>query len=583
MSTQYRSDRRSAAADRAPRRSDRTQKMTERAWWKEAVVYQIYPRSFNDSDGDGVGDIPGIVEKLDYVDELGVDAVWLSPVYESPQHDNGYDVSDYRSIHSEYGTMDDWESLLAGLHDRDIRLVMDMVANHTSSEHEWFRRSRADPDGEYGDYYVWREGDPDEPPNNWESFFGGSAWTYDEEREAWYLSLFDTTQPDLNWRNPDVRAEMYEVMNWWLDKGIDGFRLDVLNLISKPPGLPDGDPGRDLVGSEHFVDGPRIHEYLAEMRDAVFAGRDIVTVGEMPELTLESAREYTGEDGPLDLVFPFEHVQVDFGPNGRWDVGEWTLPEFKSTLDRWQRGLGDDWWTTLFFENHDQPRSVSRFGDDERYRYESATALATALLTLRGTPFVYQGQELGMTNTTFESLDDVADVDTLRNVRELIADGVYGGYEEVRGVVEARSRDNARTPMQWTDGRHAGFTDGDPWLPVNDDYEAVNAARERELTPSVLSYYRTLIGVRGDSEPLRYGSYELRYPDDEQLYVYERRLDGERVVVVLNLSGEPRSADINPVGTSAALLLGNYESVPEAPGEPFDLRPYEARLYAESR
>ncbi|MDB2225224.1 alpha-glucosidase [Halorubrum ezzemoulense] len=557
--------------------------MTERTWWKEAVVYQIYPRSFNDSDGDGVGDIPGIVEKLDYVDELGVDAVWLSPVYESPQRDNGYDVSDYRSIHSEYGTMDDWESLLDGLHDRDIRLVMDMVANHTSSEHEWFRRSRADPDGEYGDYYVWREGDPDEPPNNWESFFGGSAWSYDDGREAWYLSLFDTTQPDLNWRNPDVRAEMYEVMNWWLDKGIDGFRLDVLNLISKPEELPDGDPDRELVGSEHFVDGPLIHEYLAEMREEVFAGRDIVTVGEMPELTIESAREYTGEDGPLDLVFPFEHVQIDFGPKGRWDAGEWTLPELKSVLDRWQRGLGDEWWTTLFFENHDQPRSVSRFGDDERYRYESATALATVLLTLRGTPFVYQGQELGMTNTTFESLDDVADVDTVRNVRELIADGVYGGYGEVRGVVEARSRDNARTPMQWTDDRHAGFTDGDPWLPVNDDYEVVNAARERERTPSVLSYYRTLIEVRGDSDPLRYGSYELHYPDDEQLYVYERRLDGERVVVVLNLSGESRSVDIDRVDASAALLLGNYESVPEAPGEPFDLRPYEARLYAESR
>ena len=546
-------------------------------------MYQIYPRSFNDSDGDGVGDIPGIVEKLDYVDELGVDAVWLSPVYESPQHDNGYDVSDYRSIHSEYGTMGDWESLLAGLHDRDIRLVMDMVANHTSSEHDWFRRSRAEPDGEYGDYYVWREGDPAAPPNNWQSFFGGSAWTYDETREAWYLSLFDTTQPDLNWRNPDVRAEMYDVMNWWLDKGIDGFRLDVLNLISKPEGLPDGDPDRDLVGSEHFVDGPRVHEYLAEMREAVFDGRDIVTVGEMPELTLESAREYTGDDGPLDLVFPFEHVQVDFGPNGRWDVGEWTLSELKSVLDRWQRGLDDEWWTTLFFENHDQPRSVSRFGDDERYRYESATALATALLTLRGTPFVYQGQELGMTNTTFESLDDVADVDTVRNVRELLADGAFDGYEAVRHVVEARSRDNARTPMQWADGRHAGFTDGDPWLPVNDDYETVNAARERERTPSVLSYYRTLIDVRGDSEPLRYGSYELHYPDDEQLYVYERSLEDERVAVVLNLSSDPRSADVDPVAPSAALRLGNYESVPEAPGEPFDLRPYEARLYADSR
>ncbi len=557
--------------------------MTGRAWWKEAVVYQIYPRSFNDSDGDGVGDIPGIVAKLDHLNELGVDAVWLSPVYESPQNDNGYDVSDYRSIHAEYGTMDDWETLLAGLHERDIRLVMDMVANHTSSEHDWFRRSRADPDGEYGDYYVWREGDPDEPPNNWESFFGGSAWTYDEERGAWYLSLFDPTQPDLNWRNPAVRAELHDVMNWWLDKGIDGFRLDVLNLLSKPAGLPDGDPTRELVGSEHFVDGPRIHEYLAELHDAAFAGRDIVTVGEMPQLTLESAREYTGEDGPLDLVFPFEHVEIDFGPDGRWDTGEWTLTELKSVLDRWQRGLDDDWWTTLFFENHDQPRSVSRFGDDEAYRYESATALGTVVLTLRGTPFLYQGQELGMTNTSFESLDDVADVDTVRNVEELIEDGVVEDYGSIRDVVEARSRDNARTPMQWTDEKHAGFTDGDPWLPVNGDYHAVNAARERAETPSVLSYYRALIDLRSGSEPLQGGAYKLHHPDDEQLYVYERTADDERVAVVLNLSAAERSADINPVPASASLLLGNYESVPEATDGPLRLRPYEARLYAASR
>lgn len=556
--------------------------MTEHAWWKDAVVYQIYPRSFNDTDGDGIGDIQGIVEKLDYIDNLGVDAVWLSPIYESPQHDNGYDVSDYRSIHSEYGTIDEWESLLAGLHERDIRLVMDMVANHTSSEHDWFQQSRSDPNGEYGDYYVWRDGDPDEPPNNWESFFGGSAWEYDEIREAWYLCLFDTTQPDLNWRNPTVREEMYSIMNWWLNKGIDGFRLDVLNLLSKPEGFPNGDPAQDLVGSEHFVDGPQIHNYLEEMRDTLFAGRDIVTVGEMPQLTLESAREYTGDDGPLDLVFPFEHVEVDFGPNGRWDVGEWTLPDLKSILDRWQHGLDNEWWTTLFFENHDQPRSVSRFGNDETYRYESATALATIVLTLRGTPFIYQGQELGMTNTTFETLDDVADVDTVRNIRELIADGVFEGYEAARDVVESRSRDNARTPMQWSDDQHAGFTAGEPWLPANDDYETVNAVHEDEQTPSVLSYYRTLIDVREQSQPLRYGSYELHYPEDEQLYVYERSLNAERVVVVLNLSSKPRSADIAPVTASASLLLGNYESVSGETGKSLNLRPYEARLYTES-
>ena len=510
--------------------------MTERTWWKEAVVYQIYPKSFSDADGDGFGDLPGVIDRLDHLERLGVDCVWLNPVYQSPQRDNGYDVSDYRAIYPEFGTMDDWDRLLEELHARDIRLVMDMVPNHTSSDHEWFQRSRSEPDGEYGDYYIWRDGDPDEPPNNWESFFGGSAWEYDDEREAWYLHLYDVSQPDLNWRNPDVRDAMADTMNWWLEKGVDGFRLDVVNLLSKAEGLPDGDPSNDWTGSEHFVNGPRIFEYLDEIHENVFAGTDAVAIGEMPNLDLDHARRYTAPDGPLDLVFHFEHVGLDFGERGRWDVGDWDLLDLKETLDRWQDGLD---WNSLFFENHDQPRSVSRFGDDERYRYESATALATILLTLRGTPFVYQGQEIGMTNGTFESLDDVADVDTVRNVRELIADGVYGGDGEVRHVVEARSRDNARTPIQWTDGRHAGFTDGDPWLPVNDDYERVNAARERERTPSVLSYYRTLIDVRGDTEPLQYGSYELHYPDDEQLVLISF-LDALESVRVQDLAVEPK-------------------------------------------
>ena len=552
--------------------------MNQQPWWKEAVVYQIYPRSFNDSDGDGVGDIPGIIERLDHLDDLGIDAVWLSPVYESPQHDNGYDVSDYRAIHSAFGTMADWERLLEGLHNRDIRLVMDMVANHTSSEHEWFQRSRSNPDGEYGDYYVWRAGDPEEPPNNWESAFGGSAWEYDDQRAAWYLHLFDTTQPDLNWRNPDVRAEIYDVMNWWLAKGVDGYRLDVVNLLSKAEGLPDGDPTREWTGSEHFVDGPRIFEYLGEMHDEVFARTDTVSIGEMPQLDLETAREYTG-DGPLALVFPFEHMELDFGDRGRWDIGEWSLPELKSILDRWQRGLGEAWWTTLFFENHDQPRSVSRFGDNERYRYESATALATILLTLRGTPFVYQGQEIGMTNSSFESLDDVADIDSVRNVRELIDDGVVEDYDAIRPVVEYRSRDNARTPVQWDDSSNTGFTDGDPWLPVNDDYHEVNVARERSESPSVLSYYRRLIDLRASTPPLVHGSYDLQYPDDEQLFVYTRTGEDRRVVVAINFSAEARSAALDPLDGSTSLLLGNYEDVPETPDGAIDLRPYEARLY----
>ncbi|WP_435183091.1 alpha-glucosidase [Halobellus sp. EA9] len=556
--------------------------MSEHTWWKEAVVYQIYPRSFNDTDGDGLGDIPGITERVEYLDELGIDAVWLSPVYESPQYDNGYDVADYRSIHSEFGTMDDFDRMLERLHDHDIRLVMDMVSNHTSSEHEWFQRSRSNPDGEYGDYYVWREGDPDEPPNNWESAFGGSAWTYDEEREAWYLHLFDVHQPDLNWRNPAVREAMFDTMNWWLDKGVDGFRLDVLNLLSKAEGLPDGDPDGEWVGEEHFVDGPRIHEYLGEMHDEVFAGRDIVTVGEMPQLDIETAREYVG-DGPLDLVFPFEHVDIDFGENGRWDIGEWDLTGLKSVLDEWQRGLEGHGWNTIFFENHDQPRSVSRFGDDEEYHYESATALATILLTLRGTPFIYQGEEIGMTNSTFESLESVRDVDTVRNVEELIDDGVIEDYEEIRPVVEYRSRDNSRTPMQWSDAEHAGFTDGEPWIAVNDDYDEINVASEEARSPSVLSYYRNLIALREETPALVRGSYDLHLPDDEQLYVYTRTLEGQQVVVAINFSDLDRRAAIEPLHAGASLLASNYEDAPDAPGQPVEFRPYEARVYEQSQ
>ncbi|RLM59240.1 alpha-glucosidase [Halobellus sp. Atlit-31R] len=556
--------------------------MDEHTWWKEAVVYQIYPRSFNDSDGDGIGDIPGITAKLEYVEELGVDAVWLSPVYESPQHDNGYDVSDYRSIHSAFGTMEDFDRLLTELHDRDIRLIMDMVANHTSSEHEWFQRSRSEPDGEYGDYYIWREGSPDEPPNNWESAFGGSAWEYDDERGAWYLHLFDVHQPDLNWRNPAVRRELFETMNWWLDKGIDGFRLDVINLLSKAEGLPDGDPDSEWVGSEHFADGPRIHEYLGAMHDAVFAGTDVVTIGEMPKLDLESARRYVG-DGPLDLVFPFEHLELDFGAAGRWDVGPWDLTDLKAVFDTWQRGMEGHGWNTLFFENHDQPRSVSRFGNDEEYRYESATALATILLTLKGTPFLYQGEEIGMTNGSFERLDDARDVDTRRTVQELLEAGVIEDYEAIRPVVEYRSRDNARTPFQWDGSPHAGFTDGEPWIAVNDDYPEINVEREEARSPSILSYYRDLIALRGRMDTLVSGVYELYYPDDPQLYVYTRTRGNHQVVVVINVSELDRRVDPDALGSDGSLLVSNYGDVAVEPSGALELRPYEARLYEQSR
>jgi len=550
----------------------------DRAWWKEATFYQVYPKSFNDADGDGLGDLQGVIERLDHIDDLGVDAVWLTPVYESPQEDHGYDVADYRAIGEQYGTMDDWDRLLSALHERDIRLVMDLVVNHTSDRHEWFRRSRENPDGPYGDYYVWVEGDPDEPPNNWRSAFGGSAWSYDEVRGAWYLHLFDESQPDLDWDNPDVRRAVADLTDWWLRKGIDGFRMDVINLISKPAGLPDGDPDADWVGSDQFIHGPHLEEYLAELYDRTFDNYDAVAIGETPEVTVEQARRLTAPDGPLDMVFAFEHVQVDFGERGRWDVGDYDPAALTDVLARWQRGLGDVGWNTVFFENHDQPRSVSRFGDDEAHRYESATALATVLLTLGGTPFVYQGQEIGMTNGRFESLADVRDVDTINHVDELLAAGAFDDYAAVRDLVEHRSRDNARTPMQWDDSEHAGFTDGEPWIGVTPNYERINVADAREREPSVLSYYRELVALRGERDVLVYGDFAELATDDDAVFAYERRLDGERVVVVVNLDdGTPRVGDGLPA--ERTLLVGNRESV-DGGDRPPTLAPYEARVYA---
>ncbi|EJN57574.1 hypothetical protein HSB1_39350 [Halogranum salarium B-1] len=380
----------------------------DKQWWKEAVVYQIYPRSFNDSNGDGVGDIPGITEKVDYLDELGVDVVWLCPVYDSPNADNGYDIRDYRSIMDEFGTMADWEELVDELHARDMRLIMDLVINHTSKEHEWFQKSQR-RDDEYDDYYYWRDGSPDTPPNNWQSIFGGPAWSYDEVREQWYLHIFDENQPDLNWRNPDVREDIKEMVTWWLERGIDGFRMDAINFLSKPKGLPDGDPNEPLVGHEQYAHGPRIHEYLQEVYDDTLANYDVMTVGEMGGTSIDKATDYLVEGGSgLDMIFQFNHLAVDDGPNGPWDPegwGEWDLTEFKEIVTTAQNELADEFWDALFLGNHDIPRIVSRFGDDEKYHEESAKLIATFLLTLRGTPYIYQGEEIGMTNDEFDSLD----------------------------------------------------------------------------------------------------------------------------------------------------------------------------------
>ncbi|WP_435074061.1 glycoside hydrolase family 13 protein [Halorubrum sp. HHNYT27] len=551
-----------------------------RRWWKEAVVYQIYPRSFNDTDGDGVGDLPGIIEKVDYLDDLGVDVVWLCPVYDSPNADNGYDIRDYRSIMDEFGTMGDWEALLAALHDRDIKLIMDLVVNHTSDEHEWFRRSR-ERDAEYADYYHWVDGEPDEPPNNWESIFGGSAWTYDERRGEWYLHLFHETQPDLNWRNPRVREDVESMMRWWLKKGIDGFRMDAINLLSKAEGYPDGDPTAGLVGEERFFNGPRLEEYLSGLVD-VLDEYDAMTVAEMPNTDVDTAARYLEDGAGLGMIFQSDHMDIDAGPDGIWDPTDWgdlDLPEFKRAMTRWQTGLRGRGWNSVFLGNHDQPRIVSRFGDDEAYRRESATLLATFLLTLSGTPYVYQGDEIGMTNDTFESLDEIDDVETIGSVTDLFERGVADGFEDVRDLVNYWSRDHARTPMQWSAAENAGFTDGDPWLLVNENYREINVETERDHENSIWHHYRRLIDLRGEEDALVYGEYDLLLPDHPSFYAYTRTLGDDELLVVLNWSDGRPTFEAGTVDTAdAEVLARNYEEPPTDPaGREF--RPYEAVVY----
>ncbi|MFB6141536.1 MAG: alpha-glucosidase [Halosimplex sp.] len=555
-----------------------TETRTDRDWWKEAVVYQIYPRSFADSDGDGVGDIPGITDRVPYLEDLGVDVVWLSPVYDSPNHDNGYDIRDYRAINEEFGEMADWERLRDVLHERDMKIIMDLVVNHTSNEHEWFQKSRRE-DGEYADYYHWVEGSPDEPPNNWESLFGGSAWSYDHEREAWYLHVFDEAQPDLNWTNPDVRDAVREVVEWWLDRGIDGFRMDAISHLSKVEGYPDGDPDAEgPTGSERYTLGPCLGGYLDELGEVI--PEAAMTAGEMGGADATDAREYVERGDCLDMVFHFDHLDVDRADewtDGNW--GEWSLPEFKALMTRNQREVAREAWDALFLGNHDHPRVVSRFGSEE-YRRESAKLVGTFLMTMRGTPYVYQGQELGMTNTEFESLAEVDDAMTVGIVEDLLADGTVDSFEAVEAAVNFRSRDHARTPMQWTDGEGAGFTDGDPWLALNDNYDEINAADAVDDPESVFDHYRRLIELRDADLAFVYGDYDLLLEDDDQIYAYTRTLDGERRLVVLNWSDEPATVGQEPVdATDFEVLVANYDDAPTDPTTA-TLRPFEAVVYA---
>ena len=555
-------------------------------WWKEGVVYQIYPRSFLDSNGDGIGDLAGILSKLDYLLALGVNIVWLCPVYQSPNYDNGYDISDYCRIMDELGTMADWEQLLNGLHSRGMRLIMDLVVNHTSDAHAWFQQARTGKDNPYRNFYIWRPGKDGREPNNWASEFGGSAWEYDERTGEYYLHLFSRRQPDLNWENKQLRLEIYAMMKWWLDKGIDGFRMDVINLVSKVPGLPDAPRrtnSRYQLGREFYRNGPRIQYFLREMHQKVLGKYDIMTVGEMPGVDPDEANLYVSEDRhELDMIFQFELMELDYGPEGKWDVIPWKLPDFKRILSEWQIKLyqGKS-WNSLFLNNHDQPRAVSRFGNDDSYRVESAKLLATLTHTLQGTPFIYQGEEIGMTNVKFAGIQDYRDIDTLNFYGESMAANV--DKAEIMAAIYARSRDNARTPMQWDDSAQAGFTAGTPWIGVNPNYREINVQRAMAEPQSVWHYYRRLIRLRQDNPGLIYGDYRLLLPEDEQVYAFLRTQGEERFLVLLNFA--PREAAFQLAEDvrfgSAQLLIGNYEkpAVTLNDARAGTLRPFEARVY----
>lgn len=586
-------------------------------WWTRAVVYQIYPRSFADSDGDGVGDLGGILQRLDHLADLGIDVLWLSPVYRSPMDDNGYDISDYEHVEPLFGTDAQLDAIIAGCHERGIKLVMDLVVNHTSDAHAWFEESRSSRDNPKRDWYWWRParegavgGEPGAEPTNWGSFFSGSAWEWDEATQEYYLHLFSRRQPDLNWENPQVREAVYAMMNRWLDRGVDGFRMDVINLISKDVALPDGIAPPAVEGSEevlfadgspHYVCGPRIHEFLHEMHERVFAGRDaeLITVGEMPGVTVAQARRFTDPArGELDMVFQFEHVSLGFGPGGKYEPGPVDLVDLKASLGRWQEGLADVGWNSLYWDNHDQPRAVSRFGDDApEYRVDSAKTLGTILHLHRGTPYVYQGEEIGMANYPFASIEEVEDIEARNHYA--VATALGADPQEVLAAIRVIGRDNARTPMQWDDSAHAGFTTGTPWLAVHPDASHVNVAAQADDPDSVLAHHRRLIALRHDDPTVALGDFTMLAPEHPRLYAFTRRRGEDVLLVLANCSREALDvgdalADSRADGfgadlgawADAELVLGTRtrggrpETADDQAGEPAgalrSLRPWEA-------
>ncbi|WP_026692698.1 glycoside hydrolase family 13 protein [Peribacillus kribbensis] len=551
----------------------------KKIWWKEAAAYQVYPRSFMDSNGDGIGDIQGVISKLDYLKNLGIDVIWICPIFKSPNADNGYDISDYQDIMSEFGTMEDFDELLKQVHTRGMKVILDLVINHTSDEHPWFIESRSSLDNPKRDWYIWSDGKEDKEPNNWESIFSGSAWELDETTGQYYLHLFAKKQPDINWENREARQALYDMVNWWLDKGIDGFRVDAISHIKKRAGLPDIPNPEDLPyvpSFEMHTNQEGIHPYLEELKEETFAKYDIMTVGEANGVKIEQADDWVGEEnGKFDMIFQFEHL-------GLWDKGmdnSVDVLQLKNTLTKWQEGLYQSGWNALFFENHDQPRSVSTWGNDSEYWAESAKMLGACYFLMSGTPFIYQGQEIGMTNVKFDSIHDYDDVG-MKNYYE-IETAAGRPHEEIMEIIWKRGRDNSRTPMQWSAEANGGFTTGAPWMKVNPNYKEINVEAQLNDEDSIYTFYKKMIQIRKDHEAIVYGDYQLLLENHIQVYAYTRTLGEETILVICNFGIEESHVSLPKLSEkNTRLLLANYKHAEEDLHETLTLKPYETRVYS---
>ena len=549
----------------------------KKIWWKEAVGYQIYPRSFKDSNGDGIGDLNGIISKLDYLKDLGIDVIWICPMYKSPNDDNGYDISDYQDIMNDFGTMDDFDQLLKEVHKRKMKLIIDLVVNHTSDEHKWFIESKSSKDNPKRDWYIWREGKDGKEPNNWESIFKGSVWEYDNNTEEYFLHLFTKRQPDLNWENKELREAIYKMINWWLDKGIDGFRVDAISHIKKEEGLLDMDNSQGLEYVESFekhMNVSGIHKYLKELKEKTFDNYDIMTVGEANGVDADEADLWVSEEnGKFNMIFQFEHLHLW----GAESENTFNVKNYKKVLTKWQKALEGKGWNALYIENHDIPRVISTWGNDREYLRECATAFGLMYFMQQGTPFIYQGQEIGMTNVKFDSIYDYNDVKGINIYKEKIEQGL--SKEEALKYVWAVSRDNSRTPMQWDNSNNAGFTDGTPWINVNENYKTINVNNQINDENSILNFYKNMIRIRKENETLVYGSYDLILDEDDKIYAYIRTMGDEKFIVIVNLSHDEVKYSYEEKLNYSKLLLSNYKVEAHDIINEFILKPYEARLY----